>query len=296
MSLLSSPLVGQHFAFAHGRTGVLQQLLLTQSDVDRLLGASSGREVEKILTELKLTSNIDQGISDGNAILQATAAWIRAEVEQMSPEASKDVFNILWLEGDTPILSYLIKDALNFTSAISEVPVSGLTAYDPEALRLLVQEKKSGKLPQDLVDFVTGLLKREDLDPQTIDEEVASFVATVSHSLAHMSGSADIEEYVSNKIAITKTRTQLRKGEEVEHKSFVDAENLEQGFSRITAHDIAKMWNTPLSIEPLFAFAATAVQQLKLVRMILIGKRNDLSPQEIKQALPPFLSASHYVL
>ncbi|MDA1209026.1 MAG: hypothetical protein O2904_03265 [bacterium] len=296
MSFLQSPTIGQHFAFAHGRTGVLQQLLLTQSDVDRLLGASSGREVEKILTELKLTTNIDQGISDGNAILQATASWIRNEVEQMSPDASKSTFNILWLEGDAPILSYLIKDALNLTSAISTQPTSGLTAYDPEALRLLVQEKKPGTLPAHLVDFVTALLKREYLDPQTIDEEVACYIASVWTNLARTSGSKDIQSYVEHRIAINETQKQLRKGEVVTHKSFVDPDNLEQGFSRITAHDIAKMWNTPLSIEPLFAFAATAIQQLKLVRMILIGKRNGLSPQEIKQALPPFLSASHYVL
>jgi len=56
------------------------------------------------------------------------------------------------------------------------------------------------------------------------------------------------------------------------------------------------MWNIPLSIEPVFAFAALAQSQLALLRALIIGKRANLDPQTIKKMLPPFLSASHYVL
>jgi len=71
---------------------------------------------------------------------------------------------------------------------------------------------------------------------------------------------------------------------------------LERELAKVLASDIAHMWNIPLSIEPVFAFAALALSHLRLLRVLLMGKRNGLSPQEIKKLLPPFVSASHYVI
>jgi len=86
MSALQS-VIGQHFAYASGRTGVLQQLLLTASDRDRLLGAANLPEAESILTELKLTNPIEQGLKKSDEILLAIGAWVREEVEIMAPES-----------------------------------------------------------------------------------------------------------------------------------------------------------------------------------------------------------------
>ena len=138
----TASLIGQQFAYAHGRTGVLQQLLLTQSDVDRLLGAAGGKEVEQILIELKMTSIIDQGIREGGEVLQAVSAWVRREVELMSPASKRPVFNILWMEGDAPLLAYLLKQAKGIAAETSTEPISGMTAYSPNALRALVQENE----------------------------------------------------------------------------------------------------------------------------------------------------------
>ena len=125
-------LIGQQFAYAFGRTGVLQQLLLTQPDVDRLLGAHDRKDLEKILTELKLTNMIDQSISKSDEILQAVGSWIRSEVELMSPEEKRPVFNILWLKGDSALLSYLLKKHHKLTSIISKEPETSITSYNPE--------------------------------------------------------------------------------------------------------------------------------------------------------------------
>ena len=70
--------------------------------------------------------------------------------------------------------------------------------------------------------------------------------------------------------------------------------DIERMLSDIRAEDIGALWNEPLKLEPVFAFAATALTQLALLRALLIGKRAQLSPQEIKRLLPPFLTASHY--
>lgn len=330
-------LIEQHFAYAHGRTGVLQQLLLTQTDVDRLLGASGGKEVEQILIELKMTSIIDQGIQEGGAVLQAVAAWVRNEVEQMTPQSKKPIFNILWLEGDAPLLAYLLKEAKGMTSEISEEPISGMTAYDPEALQALVREREEGALPSNLVSFVQEVLDSEELDARMIDTKVAQYAASTSLSLARTSGSKHIREYVKHFIDLQNIRTALRLADEESEvamrylleggtipakelagplkntlaaidrsdigyhladplKNVEDVNVLERAFSEVIATDISAMWNVPLSIEPVFAFASIAISQLKLLRMVLIGKRNNLSPQDIKKALPPFLSAAHYLV
>ncbi|MDP7477031.1 MAG: V-type ATPase subunit [Candidatus Peribacteraceae bacterium] len=326
-------LIGQQFAFASGRTGVLQQLLLTAADRDRLLGCKDLPEAERILTELKLTNPIDQGLKKADEILQAVAEWVRGEVEDMSPIAKKPTFHILWLEEDEPIISFLLKKHHGLTSDVSKEPVSGMTTYEPEALRTLVESGEQNMLPEHLATFVREIKERTDWKPEQIDAAVSQYVANLQLTLARTSGSSLIRTYVRNKIDLTNIRTALRVTDDASslmsggslnlQKVLGDAEGiakeieksdlpnaladavrsgdkdqnaLEMSLSKVTADDIAHMWNVPLSIEPLFAFAALAHSQLKLLRALTIGKRAGLSPQEIKQMLPPFLSASHYIL
>lgn len=336
MSQLSSTL-GQHFAYASGRTGVLQQLLLTASDRDRLLGARDLSEAESILTEIKLTNPIDQGLKKTDEILFAVGSWVRSEVEMMSPESKRPVFHILWLQEDAPMLAYLLKKHHGLTSEISRQPHSAMNAYDARELTACVEEGISGSLPSHLTDFIRVAMRMKNPSPQAVDSAVAQYIADLQLTLARTSGSAAIKRYVRHKIDLTNIRTALRltsqepdgtehlivggsiapkdlKGDvprilaaidksdlpyelsEAVRKSAEDTNALEHALSDVMASDIAHMWNIPLSIEPVFAFAALAQSQMKLLRVLLIGKRATMTPQEIKQMLPPFISASHYVL
>lgn len=332
-----SALIGQHFAFANGRIGVLQQLLLEQSDVDRLLGSGDIRDCEKIMTELHITNPIDQGMNSGDEMLHALEEWIRKEVKLMSTIDKQPTFHILWLAGDAPLLKYLIKKHHGLTSEISTPPSSGLSAYDPETLSALVEEGADGTLPSHLVRFVQEMKDLKEPAPQEIDTAVAQYVATLQLKLARASGSADIRDFVRHSVDLMNIRSTLRFTDESpeERRALLldggtiapeelcgpaeqvqkavdrspiaftltsdllekgdDPSALERALSDVLAMDIAKMWNVPLSIEPLFAFAAIAVTQLRVIRAVLIGKRNDLAPQEIKKMLPPFLSALHYL-
>jgi vacuolar-type H+-ATPase subunit C/Vma6 len=330
MTLLSSPAIGslltQRFAYAYGRIGVLQQILLTVQDLDRLLGSSDHNEADRVLTELSLTNVIDQGLSEGPAILHALEEWLKEEVNQMAPESHQTVFAILWLMGDAPLLAYLLKE-----------PRSGIAHYDRNALRALVEEGKSGTLPSHLVSFVKDIQEREGPSPKDIDTAVSRYVTHEQLALAHVSGSAYILRFVQHTIDLSNIRTALRlldREEEPEdlllgggtiptHElagslgdirasidrsplAFALADHhldlkthpakLERELADVLAADIAAMWNVPLSIEPLFAFASLTLSQLAVLRTLLIGKRNGLHPQEIKELLPPFLSASHYLL
>lgn len=336
--LNSSPAIGQRFAFAHGRAGVLQQSLLSQSDIDRLLGAHDQRETEQVLTELNFTKLIDQSLRNPQQILTACQAWVRREVSSMTPPDLQPVFDILWMEGDLPLLAYLLKQKKGLTSDISREPDSPYYAYNPEALRQLVEEGKKGDLPDHLVSFVRALEKQKFEDPRLIDAAVAQYGADTKLALAKKSSSKAIKQYVQHSIDVQNIRTALRfpasersftasshllQGGTIDTNALTgsdasvtaairmagfhelsdaiesaheDLNRVERALSDILAKDVAVLWNVILSIEPLFAFAITALAQIRLLRAVVIGKRNNLGPQQIKQMLPPFLSASHYVL
>ena len=335
MSELTS-IIGQQFAFASGRIGVLQQLLLTASDRDRLLGADGIRETEQILTELKITNPIDQGLKKADDILPACSRWMRQEVERMSPLHRRPVFHILWLEDDAPRLSFLLKKHHGFSSPHASIAEESFGAYDAEALTALVEENTvSTTLPEHVVTFIQEMKAMKPSRPQEIDRRVSHFVTSLQKRLARTSGSTLIADFVTHRIDLTNIRTALRlKDEEASlnvfleggsldvkglkgdaasiastieksylfsiadslRKSADDQNQLERELAHVTARDIATLWNVPLSIEPVFAFAALTFSQLKLLRALCIGKRAGLSPQDIKSMLPPFLSASHYVL
>lgn len=324
------------FAYSHGRMGVLKLMLLEQTDLDRMLGASTAHDVEKILTEVKMTNVIDQGISEGSEILEAVGTWMRGQVEEMSPEEKRSVFHILWLENDCPTLAYVIKKHHNLLSDVSEEPISGMCSYNPDALKNLIETSRAGILPAHLVEFINYMKTRENISAQEVDTAVSFYVADLQLKLARTSESDLIVSYVSHNIDLKNIRTALRQTEEnpdevlpylleggtISRKELAgdkkviisalkrsnisiflpnDLESLlsdpvefEQAAAHIVTSDLAKMWNVPLSVEPLFAFAAITINQLKIVRTILIAKRSELSPQETKRMLPPFLTASNF--
>jgi V/A-type H+-transporting ATPase subunit C len=69
---------------------------------------------------------------------------------------------------------------------------------------------------------------------------------------------------------------------------------LERGLATAIAHNVARMRAVPLGIEPIFAFALIALSQIKILRTIIIGKSVGLSADEIRDMLPPFLSAAPF--
>lgn len=327
---------GHDVLFAHGRTGVLQQLLLARTDVDRLLGAHDTEEVARIFTELKLSSRIDQGLADPDKVLEAIAAWVQEEVLTMAPEEYAQVFDILWLEGDVPLLAYLLKEHFGLTSAISTVPAPAITAYPPDAWRQLIEHGTSDVLPPSAVQSAQRALAMKQPLPAELDTLAAQWGAVRQLALAKESKSPLIVRFVRHSIDLQNIRTTLRAldipkeerltmllpGGTLPEESFLgtrkdlhhaivsadigftltgdvessDHSTLEQHLSAVLAEDIAALWNVPLSIEPLFAFAALTLLQLRLLRALLLAKRAGFSPQDTKAVLPPFIPATHYVL
>ncbi len=327
--------VGQHFAFAAGRTAILKQHLLSQSDVDRLLGSHDLAEFQRTLRELKLMANVSAGAESIDSLLDASEQWMKREIEVMSPSAKSPVFGILWLMGDAPILAYLLKKYHGLSSEVSTEPVTSLTLWNSDALRSAIGGSVSSDiLPETLTSFIASMKILTKPSPWTIDRAVARFIAERRVALARASGSRDILRYMQHSIDITNIRTALRlagatvpdatdaflpggsvsptrlAGPKADIRSAIAVSDLyapfipaqgsaapiavEQIGASILADDIGRMWTVPLTVEPIFAFAAMVMAHVRLLRAIAIGKRNKLSPQEIKQILPPFIPSTHF--
>lgn len=332
---LRSPSIGQHFAFAHGRTGVLQQLLISGGDIDRLLGTHDWAETRRGVLELPLIRHTGNNAADVDTALHGAREWIRRETAAMTPETLHDIFAILWTEDDEPMLSYLLKERAGFTSSISKVPDASTCSVPPSTLHAAVADADPLLLPASQRAFLAPLLRMNPTHPREIDHAVAVAYTALRLHLAKRSRSSLIRTFVRHRIDIVNIRLLLRTPEEerptaalllggtvspqllhskdhtlasairISHLSYnladrlehqpLDVAALERSFVDILAEDIARMWNVPLGIEPVFAFAALGLLQLSLVRALLIGKRNALAPQDVKRLLPPFIPAAHFV-
>ena len=311
------------FGFAYGRLGVLQQMLVSQTDVDRLLGTHDVKECKRAIRELSFTQNIDK---ESEALLQEVALWVQREVSSMAAGPSQAVFHILWLQEYAPTLMYLLKKQAGLLADEAQAPPALFEAYKEEQVLNLLERNIAGSLPQTLSalneqfkqDQKQG--ERSEL-PKIIDQRVAQFVADTQVELAKRSGSTLLIDYVTHQIDQQNIRTAARAvhhdgadvsqfiaGGSVSVRSWAAATNetlpnviarssvgmqvedalsspieLEKQLAENTASDIAKMWNVPLSIEPVFAFAALVLNHLRVLRVILIGKK-------LKQCYRPLLS------
>ena len=323
------------FGFAYGRLGVLQQVLVSQTDVDRLLGTRDVQECERAIRELSFTQNIDK---ESETLLQEVALWVQREVSTMAAGSNQEVFHILWLQEYAPTLMYLFKKQAGLLAEDIQAPPALFNAYKEEQVLNLLERNIAGQLPQALTtlnEHVKQDQKTHEKNslPKVIDQRVAQFVADTQIALAKRSGSPLLIDYVTHQIDQQNIRTAARmvQVDDADAAQFITGGSvaprdwaatteetlpnviarssvgmqvedalsspieLEKQLAENTASDIAKMWNIPLSIEPVFAFAALVLNHLRVLRVMLIGKRNGMSPQEVKAMLPPFIKPTHYV-
>lgn len=324
---------GTPYSYGYGRVGVLQEYLLTQADVDRLIAARDEQDLAKELMTMKISSHVDYS-PHPHRFIQAIEKWLQHEVRAMVPENMRAVFDILWMKDDSSLLSYLLKRHHGLTSDLSSEPHVGATAFEPDDLRLAISGGRPTTLPESLLTFIRDVRDRPGLSAQEIDTRVARYVAQRQVELARKSGSRAIQLYVAHHIDLLNIRiarrlpegespaAHLLDGGEVDASRFtLDTERLaelvyssslptsladsiksaedssvalERGLAKAIAHDLARMRNAVLSIDPIFAFNTIALSQLRLLRTILVGKTARLSVDELRDLLPPFLSASPF--
>lgn len=151
-------------------------------------------------------------LDDLKELVPSMERWLKEEVEKMSPPDKRDVFNILWLREDMPVLAYYLKKYHGQSSPISKDPPAAVTMYDIRQVKALILEGKNDHqtLPNDLVRFIEKIKSRTNISPQEIDSEVAQFVAQTQMRIARRSGSRLIKRYASHLIDLQNIRTSRR--------------------------------------------------------------------------------------
>lgn len=318
------------FAYGYGRVGVLQQELLDKSDVDRLVGSHNDNELRHVLADIAFTSRV-MPLENLQSLVPSLELWLKDEIRRMSPPESREIFDIIWLREDVPVIALLLKQYHGYAPKTDSSDV-GVTAYDQKALRLLVEEGERGALPEDVAHFMEEIKQEKGIKPQDIDHRVAVFIAQKQTELAKASGSKLIRQYVAHLIDLQNIRTARRlapgedgtnhflPGGEIDPRRLtgdpralallihasslpnVLAESvsnerntalaLERSLNLALAHDIAAMRGIPLGIEAVFAYAVMALSQTLMLRTILIGKAAQLTGAEISQMLPPIFSTA----
>lgn len=322
-ALLHRPTV----AFGYGRLGVLQQKLLTSSDIDRLLGSHTPAEFERTLTEIPFTDPVPN--CNSHTVIGEMEAWLRSEMNALVPPPHNNAFHTLWIKEDGARISLLLKKYFNLVSDSLEEEAS----LEHSPLGQLILHGKRSDVSEELFDFVHAMKNRETSPTaQEIDSAVAHFVAEEQIRFAKKSGSKLILKYIEHGIDLQNVRTlqripddedatpHLLAGGSVHFSAYMHSESdlaaalmeagfspeihktfsgnsslqLERAISKAVAKDVIAMRDLPLSLEALFAFAILVLSQLKLLRTIIIGKHAGLSAMEIRDMLPPFLSTSPY--
>jgi len=318
------------FAYGYGRVGVLQQQLLNKSHVDRMVGAHGDKELRGVLSDVPFTARV-MPQDDLSRVVPSLELWLKDEVRRMSPPESRDIFDIIWLREDIPVIALLLKQHHGFAPKTTD-DGAGATAYDRSALRALVEKGERGPLPEDLAHFVEEMKQDKTLKAQEIDHAVAVFVARKQTELAEASGSKLIRQYVAHLIDLQNIRTSRRlvpgedgsrhflPGGEIDTQrltgdprslallihasslpnvladSVANEKNtalaLERALNLALAHDVAAMRGIPLGIEAIFAFAVMALSQTLMLRTVLIGKGAQLTGEEISKMLPPIFSTA----
>ncbi len=326
----SSSHSGIDFAYGYGRVGVLQQQLLHKTDIDRLLGAHTDAELLQILSDIPFTSVV-MPLEDLGMFTTAMEGWLKTQLQKLAPEGRSDVFEILWLREDLPIMAHLLKEYHGQTSGLTSPAAKSVTSYPYEMVHAQIFESGHRELPEDIAHFIEKIKDTKQIRPDQIDHEVAVFIAQKQLEYAKTSGSALIMRYVQHTIDLQNIRTARRirpgtdtknlfiEGGEIDprkistnvseiamliHSStlpsiiadtMADKDSaliLEQTLNKGLAHDIAQMRSIPLSVEPIFAYGVMALSQILMIRTVLMGKSAGMSAAEIAPMLPPVFSTS----
>ncbi len=327
-------LAGRQYPYGYGRIGVLQEYLLTENAIERLVSADA-TEFVQLLTELKIAKSIDW-TNNPHELVRELERWLQRETTELVPEPDRYIFDILWLRSDASYLSYLLKANRGYTSSESTAPHVTATAFNPDDLCALAQGENASSAPSELVKFVASVRQNVALTPPEIDAAVTRFIALRQSELAARSGSRLIQQYTAHHLDLQNIHIARRLGENdkpekhllpggriplpaftadpvvlaqvVQSSSLpnglaealLDGGNessvlLQRALAKAIARDIALMRDCVLTIEPLFAFAAVAQSQFKVLRTVVVGKLARLSVADVRRMLPPFLSTSPFI-
>lgn len=301
-----SLMTGSSYAYGYGRVGVLQEELLTTSDIDRLVGAPSIADVRTVLSELAFTRDVpaDTPLSSMQLALEQ---GIAKEIRDMVTPEEWEGFAALFLQNDRAVMASVLKKAAGLMDR--DATVSGLTVYGEDRIEACVFEDQWSGLPEEAVRFLGSMKRKNDQSPREIDAAVARFIeqdrlariATLRSEKIdlyykyyrdaqniQMGGRLEDVDGVLNMLVPAGTIPLQR----VLTRAQTEGEHLLQSLQRSMARVIGDMRLMAVSKESVFAYGLIALSQASLVRAIVLGKDVGLSPEDIRDLLPRMYATS----
>ncbi|MCA9355510.1 V-type ATPase subunit [Candidatus Kaiserbacteria bacterium] len=216
------------YIYSVSRVNALSQFLLTKTDIDRLLVADKGEDMQSALKETYLAPYIVRVPNeDVSLAIEQTLIDAKHLVHRLSPNSDSDMFRIMWIQYDIHNLRVFAK-ATASKLAYEECGafLSHRGVYDPEYLYSCVEKGSLDSLQPGWQKAYEKALQTVAVgDIHVVDGIFDELYFTTSKAILNVVGDQFMKSYLSTYIDLYNLKSRLRhlKNEGVDFKPvFVD--------------------------------------------------------------------------
>lgn len=322
------------YAYAVGRIRVLENKLLDNDKINRMVDAPSAGDVLKVLAE----SEYGQGEElnspyDYELLLSAELEKTYQFIQAITP--NQNITDLYLLQYDIHNLKVLIK--ARYIENLQDKPLMSIGTISMDVLKSAVANKDYKLLPPFLKEAIERLEDTLDMrvDPQKIDISLDNAYYNRVFTVSNKSGNAFLRELFIKRIDLTNIKTMLRVKKIGEGFEFLKNLLLPHGsldfslFDKAMDGALEQLLHTaqlseydkvltdgiqafikngnlmvyerlmdnylldfvkshkynPLGIEPVVGYLLAKENELKLVRMIMVGKTNNIPNDRVRERL-----------
>lgn len=247
------------YIYSASRVNALAQFLLTRTEIERLLVAAPGAELQSALKETYLAPYIVQIPSGSIAeAIEQTLIEAKRLIHRIAPHG--DMFRVLWVQYDIHNLRVLAKAqwrGINLETCQSQLSARGI--YDPQYLSLQAGSRSLNALQsgwQEAYDAALQAAERSDV--RAIDEIFDLLYFTTSARIALTAQDPFIHRYLATYIDLYNLKVRIR---QVRHAAMIDrasfipggtfgvdtVETIEQVFTQLTRFGGESFWAAAIS-------------------------------------------------
>lgn len=222
------------YIYSVSRANTLSQFLLTRTDIERLLIAEPGSELQSALKETYLAPYV-ASVPDENIVLAISKNLIDAKkmIHKIAPKGKNDMFRVLWVQYDIHNLRAFAKASADNLSFEECQPL--LSERGVYASKYIYSQIEKGNLNslferwQEFYDRAVSAVKEGKIDQ--VDGIFDELYFETTKDLVKKKGDWFIKSYMKKVIDIYNLRSRLRhlKNETVSFKpTFVSGGNIQK--------------------------------------------------------------------
>ncbi len=199
------------YIYSASKVNALSEFLLNKTDIERLLVASSGDDLQSALKETYLAPYVTH-VPDENVSLAIEETLIRAKklIHRITPQG--DMFRVLWIQYDIHNLRVFAKASVNGLSYENCKPyLSERGVYSPEYLHEHVEASTLNSLQMGWQDSYNKALQSiSGGDISSVDGIFDSLFFSTCKNIAESVGDSFVKTYVQTLIDLFNLKSKLR--------------------------------------------------------------------------------------